>query len=111
MVLRSKKNRKSYFINTGATTSRHRCASDDNIHGQEMFKTMIQFPNHQAQCATADHINSVSRIFLNIFCFKIYIYLHLFTLYTHFVHGIVKGHIMLKNKEGFFYVKYQDVDF
>ncbi|MEH8968845.1 hypothetical protein RAG00_27885, partial [Klebsiella variicola subsp. variicola] len=25
----------------------HRCASDDNIHGQEMFKTMIQFPNHE----------------------------------------------------------------
>ncbi|MGE6010909.1 hypothetical protein ACQJ24_28100, partial [Klebsiella variicola subsp. variicola] len=27
----------------------HRCASDDNIHGQEMFKTMIQFPNHEHQ--------------------------------------------------------------
>lgn len=47
MSLRSKKNRNSYFINTGATTSCHRCASDDNIHGQEMFKTMIQFPNHE----------------------------------------------------------------
>lgn len=47
MSLRSKKNRNSYFINTGATTSCHRSASDDNIHGQEMFKTMIQFPNHE----------------------------------------------------------------
>ncbi|WP_221740872.1 hypothetical protein, partial [Enterobacter cloacae] len=38
---------KLYFIVISGMATRYNRASEDDVHGQEMFKAMIQSPNHQ----------------------------------------------------------------
>lgn len=46
MDFRLKSRRKPRFIDIRGISTRHHYAPDDNVHGQNIFKMMIQFPNH-----------------------------------------------------------------
>ena len=41
---------KLYFIVISGMTTRYNRASEDDVHGLEMFKMMIQSPNHEHVC-------------------------------------------------------------
>ncbi|WP_221740873.1 hypothetical protein, partial [Enterobacter cloacae] len=43
---------KLYFIVISGIATRYNRASEDDVHGQEMFKAMIQSPNHEPQRAS-----------------------------------------------------------
>lgn len=47
MDLRLKNHRKQYFIVISYAASRDYCASAPHVHGQEIFKTLFQIPNHE----------------------------------------------------------------
>ncbi|MDJ6959602.1 hypothetical protein LD669_18090 [Salmonella enterica] len=47
MDFRLKKHRKQYFIVISYAASRNYCVPAPHVHGQEIFKTLFHFPNHE----------------------------------------------------------------
>ncbi|EBX7469953.1 hypothetical protein DS565_28050 [Salmonella enterica subsp. enterica serovar Bareilly] len=49
MGFRLKIRRKQHFITITHQALRHNCVSDSGFHGQDIFETFFQFPNHAPQ--------------------------------------------------------------
>lgn len=62
MDFRLKKHRKQYFIVISYATSRNYCAPAPHVHGQEIFKTLFQIPNHEQRQAALEHLKAGASI-------------------------------------------------
>lgn len=54
MGVRSKSHRKPHFIAISGIIARYHCSPEYYVHGQDIFKTLFQSPNHEL------HLNAIS---------------------------------------------------